>query len=479
MPPPMVDLMQPQVYWFLDASRKKGGLGQKAAFRKGQECVAQVVARKEIILRRNIKWWKATYVAFIDFKKAYDMVPHEVLMKKLRVARVAGKALDFFKNLYFSTSVKVRFEDLVTPPITIQRGVRQGCPTSPSLFNIFINDIMDGLKALGVEVLGISDVIAGLLFADDLVLFAKYLGLEVDSKLSIKRMVKERGAVGKKALFGMRHFLVDKRIPTWAKVLALKALVHPCLTFGTESVNSTAVGVAVLHQELNVCPIATFNVGQRARGFFKCRGLKTSVADLVKFPSAYRVGEKWTWKAWESKHSTKTLKFYKEFKLEGLREFFKRAMRYEDVTPEKVRLLILARLGGCLLVKRVVRLGLVDHRIGVRSGEWLTNVANDDKCRLALLLGGEIGGRLCNLLRDRPHWRGTAGDRSQLVLVEGPSGSDTTFEPTPEKPGWVYLILWRIPRVTETKSESSWPMRILQAMLEHGSLISSGRAFEP
>eukprot|EP01018_Ginkgo_biloba_P017078 Gb_08423 [translate_table: standard] len=562
----------------------------QAGFRKGEECVAQVVALKEIILRRNIKWKRATFMAFIDFKKAYDMVPHEAPMKKLRAVGVAGKALDFFKNLYKSTSVKVRFEDLVSPPIPVQRGVRQGCPTSPSLFNIFINDIMDGLQGVGVEVPGIAEVIAGLLFAEDLVLFAesvtqlkemlekvhdwaqkwgmacgidnrkamvvfgdqdslkleeiligrdrigvcdsyKYLGLEVDFKLSVERMIKERAVAGRKALFGMRHFLVDRRIPTWAKVLAFKALVHPCLTFGAEIIGMhNQIGATVLHQELNVCPIASFNAGQRARGFFKYRGLKTWVVDLVNSPCAYRVGEKWSWvhrtkkwifkhapqcqsqgllvreaawEAWESKHSTEALRFYKEFKLEGSRDFFKRAMRFGSVSPEKVRLLILARVGGCLLVRRAVLLGIADHRIGVRcslcneeGGDSLYHVlvncpslvhsrsriegleslvsklrssvaALDDKSRLTLLLGGETGGRLCNWLRGPPHWRGTAsfvhvanllaeviplynqalrdwevqGDGPQHGPAGGPSGSVTTFEPTPERRlAWVGIL---------------------------------------
>eukprot|EP01018_Ginkgo_biloba_P007002 Gb_02754 [translate_table: standard] len=239
-----------------------------------------------------------------------------------------------------------------------------------------------------------------------------------------------------------------------------------------KSVNSTTVEAIVLHRERNVCPIAAFNAGQRARGFFKYRGVKTWVVNLVNKPCAYRVGEKWSWvhrtkkwilkhapwcqsqgflvreaawEAWESKHSTESLRFYKEFKLEGSRDFFKRAMRFEGVSPEKVRLLILARVGGCLLVKRAVLLGLVDHRIDVRcplyneeGGDSLYHVlvkcpslvhirsriegleslvsklrssaaAFDDRSRLALLLGGEIGGRLCNWLQGHPHWRGTAG----------------------------------------------------------------------
>eukprot|EP01018_Ginkgo_biloba_P037489 Gb_41485 [translate_table: standard] len=183
-------------------------------------------------------------------------------------------------------------------------------------------------------------------------------------------------------------------------------------------------------------------------------------------------------------------------------------MRYEDVTLEKVRLLILAMVGGCLLIKRVVKLGIVDHRIGARCPLYnkeagvslfhvfikfpslvhiqsriegleslvsrlrLTSAVNDDKSRLALLLSGEIGGRL--LPRD---WE-VQGDGLQLGLAKGTSRSATIFEPTLKRmrhtrcvsshPEWAYLNLWRIPRVIRTKIESPRLMHILQAKLEHG-----------
>eukprot|EP01018_Ginkgo_biloba_P025275 Gb_38961 [translate_table: standard] len=174
----------------------------------------------------------------------------------------------------------------------IQIGVRQGCLPFPTLF-IFINEIMNELKGMRVEVSNILGLIAGLV-TDDLVPFAesipqlkemlrklqkakelligedcigvcdsyKYLGIEVDYKLSIERMIKERVVASRKALFGTRHVLVDKRIPTWSKTVVvdnLKWIVG-------KSVRSSIVGVVVLHWELNVCSIPTINAGLERSG---------------------------------------------------------------------------------------------------------------------------------------------------------------------------------------------------------------------
>ncbi|KAH6573296.1 hypothetical protein BASA62_003023 [Batrachochytrium salamandrivorans] len=56
---------------------------------------------------------------------------------------------------------------------TVQRGVRQGCPLSGLLFNLFINDILDGVAPITVPGLP-RDInpIRGLMYADDVAVFA-------------------------------------------------------------------------------------------------------------------------------------------------------------------------------------------------------------------------------------------------------------------------------------------------------------------
>jgi hypothetical protein len=159
----------------LAVSYEKAGLLTKAqaGFREREECVAQGAVLYEIIRRRKIKGLK-TYALFLDFQKAFDVVPHGALFRKLKLTGVSGTMLQFIMALYAQSQVAVRTGDEVSEPFELMRGVRQGCPMSALLFIIFINDIFasKGTSNLGVSVPPTGRKIPGLIFADDTIVLA-------------------------------------------------------------------------------------------------------------------------------------------------------------------------------------------------------------------------------------------------------------------------------------------------------------------
>ena len=69
-----------------------------------------------------------------------------MLLKKLLKAGINSNILTSIKALYRNTNSVVKVNNELSSPIIINRGVKQGCPLSPTLFNVFINDLIDFLN---------------------------------------------------------------------------------------------------------------------------------------------------------------------------------------------------------------------------------------------------------------------------------------------------------------------------------------------
>lgn len=157
---------------------------EQAAFRAKKEGLMQVAALMEIVKRRTGKK-KRTFMCFIDFEKAYDSVPHEGLLQKMRALGFGGTLMRLVEGLYAHPTMSVRTGGTKSDPVDFERGVRQGDPASPILFNIYVQGILDGME--GVEVPGYDGEVRGLLFADDLVLLAESRAALVRSLVTLQR----------------------------------------------------------------------------------------------------------------------------------------------------------------------------------------------------------------------------------------------------------------------------------------------------
>ncbi len=124
---------------------------------------------------------KRVWSVFVDFKQAYDSVDREALWLYLRKrVGVPEALLDAITSLYAQDAYVVVDGHEQSPLVSPTRGVKQGCPLSPLLFALFMNDIASVLDhgegpALGVQLGGPSQEAAvprlsHVLYADDLTL---------------------------------------------------------------------------------------------------------------------------------------------------------------------------------------------------------------------------------------------------------------------------------------------------------------------
>jgi hypothetical protein len=284
--------------------------------------------------------------------------------------------------MYKNTNIKVKIGNHTSKSHKYERGVRQGCPTSPLIFNIYYDSILKQQEPISVE--GIQGGLRGLMFADDTVIVAStreelvnklhlisiwckenymelnpskcgtmeinsdeywpqmrpvtyendiipsidkytYLGIEINNKLDLLEMAKFRVNKGKCTLEVIRSTLSNFRIPLQYKIMLIKSVLIPRLTFGIEifgmSLERTQPMKRVLdnalkcivkksnfcrlrvYEELGITPLYVQSAVARARGFTKWKTSRGLIANLISSHTNFK-SRKSTW----TKESSRWLK---------------------------------------------------------------------------------------------------------------------------------------------------------------------------
>ena len=108
----------------------------QAGFRKGRRTRDQI-ANICWIMEKAKDFQKSIYFWFIDYAKAFDCVDHNQLWKILQEMGIPDHLTSLLINLYADQEATVRTGHGTTDCFQIGKGVRQGCISSPCLFNLY------------------------------------------------------------------------------------------------------------------------------------------------------------------------------------------------------------------------------------------------------------------------------------------------------------------------------------------------------
>ena len=133
---------------------------EKFGFRQKHSCV-QAISRIVEYMRSVLERRDSGMALFLDFKKAFDTVDHDILIIKLEKHGFRGNFLNLLK-IYLVSRVKFVSDCIINSSFEkITFGVLQGSVLGPLLFLIYINDFSNVTKTTEISLFGDETAIVG------------------------------------------------------------------------------------------------------------------------------------------------------------------------------------------------------------------------------------------------------------------------------------------------------------------------------
>ena len=145
-------------------------------------------------------------VNYLDFKKAFDTVPHKRLLAKLHDFGIRGLVLKWIEDFLSDRKMFVKIRNASSDHMNVTSRVPQGSVLGPVLFIVFINDLVNEMEC------------PMLLFADDAKVFVK-----INTDEDIQALTRDM-----------------KRLEEWSQRWLLKFNAEKCVTMHLGSRNPRA-----------------------------------------------------------------------------------------------------------------------------------------------------------------------------------------------------------------------------------------------
>ena len=127
-------------------AREERTPGNQAGFQPGRDCIDTIFAFR-LIIQQFDKYNLPLILMFLDFIAAFNSVTRRKLWKILENDGMPLKFVELMKAYYDASVSRVRVYGEETEEFLLEFGVKQGCVLSPTLFNYWIDCVLENAQS--------------------------------------------------------------------------------------------------------------------------------------------------------------------------------------------------------------------------------------------------------------------------------------------------------------------------------------------